>query len=172
MAWWSSSTLGFGAHVTAQTTWIGVKAVAAAAVCVVAMRGVPRVGRAIVVAVLLLVAAQAFGDGLERLYAMIDRRAQLVPEVFLRLLLYGGLYGTVVTALLRTSRTLENDARFWMSVAIACSVPGALMVLLSMFNTPSVMPPWRGLALLCASGGVTAMMLSVFTQAAGARPHS
>jgi hypothetical protein len=158
--------------VTAQTAWIGVKAVAAAAMCLFGMNGVSRGRRAIVVAVLLLVAAQAFGDGLERLYVMIDRGAQSVPEVFLRLLYYGGLYGAAVTVLLRVSRALQDDARFWMSVAIACSVPGALVVLLSMFNTPSVMPPWRGLALMSASGGVTAMLLSVLTHVAGARPRS
>jgi hypothetical protein len=171
MIWWSSSALGFGADVTAQTTWIGVKALAGAAVCVVFMRGVSYVGRITIVAVLLLTAAHAFSSGLERTFALIDLRTVAMAEVFLRLFFYGGLYVTAVMMLLRSARALSDDARMWMSVAIACSVAGALVVLLSMFNTPVVMQPWRGLALMCASGGVTAMVLCVLTQSAGAGPR-
>lgn len=168
VAWWSSSTLGFGAPFTAQATWIGVKAVAAAAVSLAAAGDGTRAGRAAVAAVLVLVGVQALGGGLERMYALIDHRAAVVPEVFLRLICYGALYGGGVITMLRTARTRDEEARFWVTVAVVCSVPGVLLVVLSMFNSPAVMPPWRGLALVCASAGVTALVLSVLTRAPGA----
>lgn len=169
VVWWSSSALGFGADVTAQTTWIGVKAAVAAAACVIVMTGISPAGRATIVVILLMTAAQAMAGGLEQIYAVIDVRAAAVPEVFLRLLFYGGVYVVAVVMLLRTARTLSDSARMWMSVAVACSVAGAVVVLLSMFNAPAVMPPWRGLGLMCASGGVTAMLACVLTQSVGAR---
>lgn len=168
VVWWSS-TLGYGGAVTAQTMWIGVKASAGAAVCLVALTGVSPLARAGIVVVLMLVAGQALGNGVEGAYLILDQRALAVPEVVLRLLFHGGLYGSGVAVVLRASRVLNEDARCWMTMAVALSVPGALLVLLSMFNTPSVMPPWRGLALMCASASATAMLLSVLAQAAGAR---
>ena len=164
--WWSSSALGFGAPVTIQPTWIAVKAIAAACLCVAAAQGLSMVRRLLLCVVLLLVAGQAQWDLLERLFAVIDRRAQAVPEVFLRLAWYGGLYIAGVIAVTRVMHASHNAARVWMSTAIALSVPGLLLVVLSMFNHPGVLAPWRGLALICASAAVTALMLGVLMTSA------
>lgn len=167
VAWWSSSVAGFGAPVTVQTTWIAGKALAAAVWCLVA---VPRrflSARAGVIVVLLLIATQALGGGLEQIFAEIDHRTAVVPEVFLRAGFYGVLYATGVAWLLRAGRLMRGDAQVWITVAVALSVPGVLLVLLSMFIHPAVLPPWRGLALVWASAGVSALVLAVLTHSAG-----
>lgn len=164
--WWSSSALGLGAPVTIQPTWIAVKAFAAASLCVAGGQGLSIVRRSVLCVVLLLVAGQAQWNVLERLFAAIDQRAQAVPEVFLRLAWFGGLYIAGVITVLRVSHAVNAAARLWMSAAIALSVPGLLLVVLSMFNHPGVFSPWRGLALACASAAVSALMLGVLMTSA------
>jgi hypothetical protein len=166
MTWWSSSALGFGASVTIQPTWIAVKAFAAACLCVTGAQGLSIVRRSVLCLVLLLVAGQAQWDVLERLFAAIDQRAQWLPEVLLRFAWYGGLYIAGVIAVLRVIHARHDAARVWVSTAVALSVPGVLLVVLSMFNHPGVLPPWRGLALVCASAAVTALTLGVLMTSA------
>ncbi len=161
LIWWSSSSLGFGAPVTIQPTWIAVKACAAACLCIVAVRGVSLGRRAVLCVVLLLVAAHAQLDLFERLFVALDQRAGIAQEVFLRLAWYGCLYVAGVIAVVRVGRTLHEAARFWFTSAIALTVPAVLLVMLSMFNNPGVLQPWRGLALICASAVVTALLLGV-----------
>ncbi len=108
-----------------------------------------------------LIAGHAQGYVLERLFVALDQRAGIPQEVFLRLAWYGAFYFAGVLAVIRVGRALPEAARTWLSTSVALTVPAVLLVLLSMFNHPGVLQPWRGLALICASAGVTAWMLGV-----------
>ena len=167
VVWWSSSALGYGASVSAQTTWIGAKALAAAGLCLVTLRDVPWSRRLPVVCVLLLVAVQSFGAGLEWAFQVIDGRAQSVPEVVMRLLFFGAVYAGSVAAVLHVGRGARAHAGVWVTVAVALTIPALMLVVLSYFNHPGVLAPWRGLALVCASASVTALLLGVVTMTAG-----
>jgi hypothetical protein len=172
VATWSSSAAGFGAPATAQSTWIAVKGLVTAGAAVTLGPAVSFRSRCAVCVVALVVAGHAQFDLLERVFAAIDRRATVVPEVFLRLLWYGPLYGAAVAALLRVSQVMHTAARLWMSMGIAWSVAGLQLVLLSMFNNPGVFQPWRGLALVCASAAVTAVLLSMVASRRDGTTHS
>lgn len=172
LAAWSSSAFGFGASITIQPTWIAAKAVAAACLCIAGTRGATLVARIGLSGVALLIAAHAQFGVLERVFLEIDARAQMIPEVFLRLGWYGGIYVVAVAALIRLGRRLPDDAGTWISAAVAMSVPGLMLVACAMFNNPGVLPPWRGLALLTASASMTSLLLGVVVWSRPAGPRS
>jgi hypothetical protein len=165
LALWSTSVLGFGTIGTVQPTWIAVKAAAVGALALWGLPSAPASGRAMLAVTAGVIAVQAFDSRVELAVQWMVATVTDVPEVWVRLGSYGGLYGLGLAGLRHVGRTCSDAGRFWTTVAVALSVPAAVLVVLAMFNHPGVIPPWRGPAVACASAGVTALLLAVLTEA-------
>lgn len=171
LLWWSTSVLGFGATITVQPTWIAVKAVAVGAIALLGWPGGSLSHRAILVATSVLIAGQALSSGVESGVQWAITALPSVAEVWVRLASYGLLCALGLVLAQRITRAWD-DGRFWITVTVAGSVLAAVLVMLSMFNHPGVVQPWRGLALLCVSVSVTALLLAVLAQSRAARVQS
>ena len=169
---WSTSVLGFGTTGTVQPIWIAVKAMTIGALAFSGLRATAPSGRVILVVTAGVIAAQALDARVELVVQGVVATLTGVPEVWARLGSYGCVYGLGVIGLRHAGRTFSDDGRFWTIVAVACSVPAVVLVVLAMFNHPGVIAPWRGPALVCASVGVTALLLAVLTEAGAPRVRS
>ncbi len=151
LVWWTRPGLGLGGDGGAQSMWIGVKALAGAVLWWRAA-GTGGVTHARLAPALLLVvvAIQALTGGVDALVSSGAGAVPHVPEVIARVVCYGAIAWLAV--------------RIMPDLALALAVPAVLAVVLSMFNHPGVVQPWRAFALASASLSVTAMCLAAVTR--------
>lgn len=165
---WEWHLVGFGATVNIQSTWMLIKATAAAVffgAAVIQAAGPPRASRAIHVTMpLLLVFALAPSTSwLARLFVPLHAWIGLQAEVVQRLAFYVPMFVMLVAGALRSARHVQRwspEAGRLLQITVAASVGVAMAVVLATFNLPILTQPWLGIATSGASVAATATLLA------------